>query len=1148
MPPPYYPYSLDELPQTPDDPGLLRRLGHAAFTPLQWIGETLGKPAAAVRSALALPGAMFQGNGLRAARGLLNVLPFSDTLGITDPSENISGRDLLRTYLPESIISSKDTWGNFAAGLATEILTDPINYIAPFARTAAGKAVEQVTPLAGRTGEFIGSQAKLLPDAVQETIKTGNAITPELQTVLDAVKRNGATKAPRMLPDIPGVQAENLIQHLDDAPKPFSVTPTGVNELTITSDKGTQLLKTGQQASELYKTLGVHQPWFLPQSLVGDLGSAQFNLSDLPGVGQYVAKAGDMASKAADLLPAGVRDLPNSLMTKMRGLFDKASGDRADAPAQLLHREFKVPAFEDANLASQGVLQDIRKLAEPDIQAARSALGSGATKEQLWDAEQQVLRKIVGDAENLREYKLRQAAFDANPVGDAPPVPHPASLKIRDMMERKYDQLTSAGYDQAYLEDFLPRQMLGLEGPGQLPGETIADFAKRTGETKGRTTGIARKDFLKDIPGETGTLHDWSIDPELSGPNRTLDAAQAEEKIFQQLQSKWAERQALNDQLPALAAERMAVPTEEGMRNQASQVAAWLESLDPRHASEKIGFFGNDPFDKLGRYNFSVDQAAADAEMLQRGIAQGVRKDWAGQTVLGSDGLPRPVNKSDLVKVKDVLEQAGLRGPQAKENVARMLGVSAEDVDKLHLTQTNANWLLRRPQTFQTPDAVRPILNAFDNVTRLFKNWVTVPFPAKHMRDATYAAYGWMRDGGGENLDALKTAMKDAWKIVNGKADDALLETAKDAATRGVALDSGFGFTKELQPGIGLVKGERVTMPPAGLEGTTVAGEAKDFAQAFAHPSELLQKGRDFQRKMEDFYRLTHFLMKKNQGFSSEMAALHAKLYQMDFGNLTSFEKATMQRAFPFYNFAKQNLQGIAHDLVNQPALLANSIRVANSGRDENGYLPPWVGSGTAIPLPFGGDKRNYLTSLGLPFEDEGMMTAASLLSGHPGDAFRTALGQTVPQVKMPLELGFGKQIFTGRDLEDIKPSATASLGGLIPAPIARGITELAANSPAARLFSTADKVMDSNLPLPALAANLLTGMRVSQVDPQTALEMEAAKQVVAKLKSEGKAKEYETAYVPKGTNLNDEEQQMWQLYQLLQKRRQEAARQRRMG
>src|SRR5689334_18377863 len=68
--------------------------------------------------------------GGRAVRGLLggkprealSILPFSDTLGITNEADRVSGKELLG-------LKDDDSWGATLAGLGTELALDPGMYL-----------------------------------------------------------------------------------------------------------------------------------------------------------------------------------------------------------------------------------------------------------------------------------------------------------------------------------------------------------------------------------------------------------------------------------------------------------------------------------------------------------------------------------------------------------------------------------------------------------------------------------------------------------------------------------------------------------------------------------------------------------------------------------------------------------------------------------------------------------------------------------------------------------------------------------------------------------------------------------------------------------------------------------------------------------
>lgn len=121
---------------------------------LDYIADTLGKP----RRALF---------GLLAGRPeeLLNLLPFSDTLGMTDPGRQTRGADLMG--------------GNPWAGAAMDVVGDPLNWLAGLAAVKGiGKAASllrggaEASPLAGSLAE---AQALLRGTAAERQASTALA-------------------------------------------------------------------------------------------------------------------------------------------------------------------------------------------------------------------------------------------------------------------------------------------------------------------------------------------------------------------------------------------------------------------------------------------------------------------------------------------------------------------------------------------------------------------------------------------------------------------------------------------------------------------------------------------------------------------------------------------------------------------------------------------------------------------------------------------------------------------------------------------------------------------------------------------------------------------------------------------------------------
>ena len=101
----------------------------ALLDALGYVGDSLAKPGRAVRGVLA--GRMDEG---------LAALPFSDSLGITDPTRAVSGRDLLG----QAGMATGNSWLDGLAGFGAEVATDPLTFLGAGLGTALGRAAGHV--------------------------------------------------------------------------------------------------------------------------------------------------------------------------------------------------------------------------------------------------------------------------------------------------------------------------------------------------------------------------------------------------------------------------------------------------------------------------------------------------------------------------------------------------------------------------------------------------------------------------------------------------------------------------------------------------------------------------------------------------------------------------------------------------------------------------------------------------------------------------------------------------------------------------------------------------------------------------------------------------------------------------------------------
>lgn len=176
---------------------LMRQIGQGAASGAAVVGNTLNKPSRA------LWGTLDRLAGGHGGGGLLNLIPFSDTMGLTDPSQGVEASQFLAN---RGIISQNDPnkWEamDFGRGLI-DAVGDPLGWVAPMgltkagvAATRAGTAAKGIIPSIAR-GEraILGLQAPFATKTFA-SLGTGASAAAGLQKAgAMAAKLPGASKA-----------------------------------------------------------------------------------------------------------------------------------------------------------------------------------------------------------------------------------------------------------------------------------------------------------------------------------------------------------------------------------------------------------------------------------------------------------------------------------------------------------------------------------------------------------------------------------------------------------------------------------------------------------------------------------------------------------------------------------------------------------------------------------------------------------------------------------------------------------------------------------------------------------------------------------------------------------------------------------------
>tara|TARA_R110002096_G_scaffold134022_5_gene285114 strand:+ start:976 stop:11961 length:10986 start_codon:yes stop_codon:yes gene_type:complete len=298
------------------------------------------------------------------------------------------------------------------------------------------------------------------------------------------------------------------------------------------------------------------------------------------------------------------------------------------------------------------------------------------------------------------------------------------------------------------------------------------------------------------------------------------------------------------------------------------------------------------------------------------------------------------------------------------------------------------------------------------------------------------------------------------------------------------------------------------------------------------------------------------------QGYSPDEAARIVRLVQVDYSNLSTFERTYLRRIFPFYSFSRGMAVYLTDELMRHPAgKVSQTMRVQRNATDKDVSTPTYISKGLSIPLGSNADgTQHYLTNIGLMHEQPAQQLGPLFTADVSSLAFNM-LGNMNPLLKLPLEAAFDESSFQqgvsgGVDLDDADPPLGRAISNVAQTvglrdkdrkePVRLGkLTELAiGSSPLSRYINTARTVADPRKGIISRGVNSLTGLRVSTVSParQDAVLRERAEQY---LQGVG-ARQFQKSYIPDEVkaNMSAEElqavQQYEQLIELLAKRSKE--------
>lgn len=407
----------------------------------------------------------------------------------------------------------------------------------------------------------------------------------------------------------------------------------------------------------------------------------------------------------------------------------------------------------------------------------------------------------------------------------------------------------------------------------------------------------------------------------------------------------------------------------------------------------------------ISKYTQKYDAAVEGQRMLQELMNQ--TDDYGNKILATADDFSGNVVPKNWVKIEGVDELKGYYIPrQAKEVLGNYIDVFTGDRGTQKVLETYDRMLSIWKQSVT---GVGPGMIGY-NIRNLLGDTSNMLLGGFGVRSGKLSP-GAITKSMGLGKDALRfqsAVRKNGWKAAKEKFSQDVIDLYENGIRSGLV-----GGTQAA---------DEVGKSMSGFEDLLSQGDAGD--RAVSAWGKFKKTITDPGMKREEMFRLANLADHYAQTGSWEEAGKLARLSSLDYNNLTSFEKNVMKRVIPFYSFFRQNLELQLHVLNTKPGRMAmqqktlNNIKkvLEDNGATDEDYalLPDWMKEGMGFIMGKKGRDVNVLTGFGDP-------TSAinDYIGTTPKETITNILSNTAPPIKMAIEIGTGKNMFTGDNIED---------------------------------------------------------------------------------------------------------------------------------
>jgi hypothetical protein len=1020
---------------------------------VQWIGETLDKPGAAVRGTLSgLMGGKWGG-------GLLNLIPFSDAMGITNPQERVYGRDLLEqagvagpNQPGLNLTDPGDVVGD-VGGFATEVLLDPLTMVTgPLGSlTKAGQAVTKGAKVAEKGADLATAQSRFMQQAAGKAVEGSTlATTPAAmaQQIREGQRGLIGFKLPwqREAAVTFGAGSETAAKAMETAAYGRFSPVRPVRSLFSQSTGGAwegALQKANDIAFGERQRLtdavldiapvmrethdGLGETFTSIQEYFGTLGNssgfdefARAALEVKGGVPQgddLLGMLREHAGLAPDADLTAVVDDTNVLATKMYQFFDglkqtektfyeryRALGGRGE----LLEDAFTEHFGRRANAAVQRL-------------GATEKGGKYGSKFAFWMRRSNDLRDLPGGSETINRMTRDMGLWGKQPAADA-------AGKLARMSKDEH-----TAYLTAQLQEM---------------GVAIPEEAK-----------------LADLQ----ELYLWNkhLRPSIDNWLAQNGGQGAAPEILQQY------NQFIDDFTHADKRQTMSITKTRSGNDR------FVSELRPNRTRRLVKYLKGMPDDvhTNGLFDKSVVQ---DWFGYMDSLLGRMATLKTAHNFLGEPGVVRLASDTargaNDVRLTEAWKAAGFdrRGLYAfigsqPELLKQMGAEKVDDFVRNLYVQEGAEQTLKAFGEVVKPKTENALIKGFDKLTSFYKGALTVPWPSFHVRNLVSGFWQSWSEGKVGFADLMAGYLKAGKHAESGYgkvAGEGGLEYIDEIVGNGI-----LGGHGQLVDILGEEAAERAgKVPESFISGLVGSAKAKSPRQAGEH----------LYSYVEFLNRAGYYEALRKGGYTPAQAMHLVKRSQFDYSQLSNFEKSVMRRAVPFYSYSKFNIPYQFAKLAERPGgRTAQTIRAYTDAMesDDGSYTPEFLREGMALRV--GGDDTaaSFLKQTGIPVEDLNKFAFSGGMPnlGRTGEKFAAMMH---PLAAWLPETWAGKQFYTGRELKDLNSPTGDMLGTPIPV-----LDRLIHYSPVSRAVGEAQGVLDDRKTILQKVGNALTGLKTGSYD-----------------------------------------------------------------